>query len=330
MTNIQYFHAQVNSESIIRSVTASSNIWRSTISFKVPSNYKEVVRVALQEIGTLVNYDTEHSGTWFQVIEIVNIKKSLDVLLARNLIAYQLYQRIVRQFPLAIGGNINLSSEIVDPASILQDSPGRISPVERVDDSVSVPFQAQELIREQEAINGTQKNIIEAILKDIFDSFQSITPAVIALEAIKLINKSELNGEEQAFLQKYDLIEEIGFLRKILHHPCPQNRAVGDPTTGVGEEGIRDGRVYFWNNGFGTGAISEPQGLLGLTARNDATASPITKEATVQYINSLIDKEKIKLEERSRIEKTAFTALLLQVQQLAERAFLNSPSEELN
>ncbi|MGD2169621.1 MAG: hypothetical protein PVI40_05230 [Chlamydiota bacterium] len=85
ITNVQYFQAQVNSESIIRSVIARSNTWRSKILITVPSNHKEVVRDALQEISTLdEQYDTEYNRTWFQVIKIVNIKNSLDCLLECN------------------------------------------------------------------------------------------------------------------------------------------------------------------------------------------------------------------------------------------------------
>ncbi len=155
----------------------------------------------------------------------------------------------------------------------------------------------------EEAINAIQKNLIEGTLRFTFNDIQSIYPASIALKAIEFINKKdELIEEEQVFLEEYDLLEGIDFIRKILMHPCPQNRAVGDPTTGF-EDGIKEGRVYFWRNGFGTGAISEPQGLLGLSGRNDTSALPITREATIYYINQLINEEKAMLEEKNKKEQ---------------------------
>jgi hypothetical protein len=129
---------------------------------------------------------------------------------------------------------------------------------------------------------------------------------------MELISKNtEITEEEQTFLKKNDCLGGVEFLRTILKHPHPQNRAVGDPTTGIVPEGVKDEQVYFWNNGFGTGVISEPQGLLGLSAGNDGTAPPITKKATIDYINVLINKEKTVLEKRNREEQFEITLNIL-------------------
>lgn len=154
-----------------------------------------------------------------------------------------------------------------------------------------------------ESINATQKNIIEGFLSFAFESFQNITPASIAMRALELISIEKLNKEDHIFLEKNDLSSEVESIRAVLQHPYPQNRAVGDPTTGVGPEGVKDGRVYFWRNGFGTGALSEPQGLMGLTARNDSSAFPISRKATVDYIKTLLKKESLRIIEKNKIEK---------------------------
>ncbi|MDP1608480.1 MAG: hypothetical protein Q8L98_04095 [Chlamydiales bacterium] len=300
--NSRSFESPVTHENIVRKVFAHADLYVNEISFSVPSDHKEIMRIALGEIGVLARQiDNESHGILFKVTGITGIKKSLNHLRERNLIADQFYQKIVEQFPKAYGGNLDLLS-VDDNISDLDFFQNTLRLHEQRSLSALETFLNQPVVQRQEAINGTQKSIIEGTLIDILDHFQSMPSAVVALEAIQLIDKNELDEIERLFLKKHDLLDDIEFLRKIFQHPCPQNRAMGDYTAIDKPEGISEGQVYFWKNGFGTGVLSEPQGLLGLTARNDGTALPITKEATVQYIRTLIDREKTKLEERIKTD----------------------------
>ncbi len=59
----------------------------------------------------------------------------------------------------------------------------------------------------------------------------------------------------------------------------PQNRSTGSPY--VGQE---PGYVLYEPNGHGKGIAREPEGLLSLTARNDSSTSPVTREDVINYI----------------------------------------------
>lgn len=351
--NLKYFDPLVPWTSFVAKVTASSNRYINTIGFRVPTHYKEIVKHCLNEAAVgATEHEAGEYGTWFNVIGLVNIKKSLDRLHEKSLITNAFYHTLVEQFPKAYGGTLNLSSMSITqlanvnplesifalgipqcPTSLLtlRDTSIRIEPL-GIEDEIETPLidftfidPSYEPRVQPKAINETQKNIIKGTLSYIFEDIQHIHPAGDALRVVGLISKkTELTKKEQAFLKKYDCLDSVKFIRKILEHPYPQNRAVGDATTNEGIEGVKDGQVYYWKNGFGTGVKSEPQGLLGLSARNDRTALPITREATIDYINELIGKEKTALEKIDKREKRKLAIMVKKAQNQAERlAFLN-------
>lgn len=300
--NSQSFNPLVPESNFVAEVSASSADGLNKIRFKVSAHHKEVVKRCLEKSAVgAVEIDLGSHGTWFQVIDLVDIKKSLDRLHERRLITEDFYQTIVTRFPKAYGGTLDLSSVMLSATPIIQIDMD-------LEDIFARSMALLECIPEFQsetitAINETQKNILEGTLRYVFEDIRGIDPARDALKVMKLINQdTEITEDQRVFLEQYDCLNGVEFIRKILKHPHPQNRATGDPTTGEGPEGIKEGRVYYWNNGFGTGVSSEPQGLLGLSARNDGTTPPITRESTVTYINSLIKKEKGLLVERSNRE----------------------------
>ena len=124
------------------------------------------------------------------------------------------------------------------------------------------------------ALNETQRNILEGTLKFPFDvikeftfadqtTFQNGIDDEKALTALQLILADNITPSQQAKLTEWDVWEGgVEQFRRILNHPAPQNRV---------------------RNPFG-GLHDNQEGLLGLTARNDATAEAITKGDVVQYI----------------------------------------------
>jgi hypothetical protein len=136
------------------------------------------------------------------------------------------------------------------------------------------------------AINEIQKSIIESFVNFIFDEVEQTNIPVKLLDAM-------LDPALTQEVKTPALLEIVTKVHEILNHPCPQNRYVGEPSAASGKvDGIIDNDVYYWTNGFGSTVMHEPRGLLGLTARNDSTALPITKEAVVDYIRTLILKKK--------------------------------------
>jgi len=138
------------------------------------------------------------------------------------------------------------------------------------------------------ALNETQKNIIEGVLAFNFDELDELNFPIEVLDA--MISPSIPEEESFSHPKIRGIIEKI---RDILSHPCPQNRYIGDPSAASGQDdGIIGNEVFFWENGFGSTVKHEQRGLLGLTARNDSTALPVTKEAVVSYIHALIRKKR--------------------------------------
>jgi hypothetical protein len=350
--NLKYFDPLVSSLNFVAKVTACSNRYTNSIGFRVPTYYKEIVKQCLNEAAVgATEHEAGEYGRWFNVLGLVNIKKSLDRLHEKSLITHAFYHTLVEQFPKAYGGTLNLSSMTITQLTnvnplesiftlgisqlstslVLRDNSIRIEPLGIADEveTLLIDFTfidpSYEPRIQPKAINGTQKNIIEGALSYIFEDIQRIHPASDALKVVELISKkNELTKKEKAFLKKCDCLDSVKFVRTILEHPYPQNRAIGDATTNEGVEGVKDGRVYYWKNGFGTGVKSEPQGLLGLSARNDETALPITREAAIDYINELIGKEKIALEKIDKKEKRKFAVMVKKAQNQAQRlAFVN-------
>lgn len=156
-----------------------------------------------------------------------------------------------------------------------------------------------------EALNETQKKIIESFLQFPFEEIVEGLSAEIESESLiihaykAMITPIELSTIipgllttcGKIFLEK-EILTSIDTVRSLFRHPYPQNRRVGDPSAASGKEnGIIDNEVYYWENGFGGILKHEPQGLLGLTAKNDSTALPVTKESVASYTIKLINQQ---------------------------------------
>lgn len=112
-------------------------------------------------------------------------------------------------------------------------------------------------------LNGTQKNIIEGTLSFIFSELEDVQPSH-ALRILAAMIAPNLSVHEIVDFKAEGYWEGIiEVVRAILSHPCPQNK-----------------------------------GFLNLTARNDNTASPVTKDAVVQYLHHLIQQETQKYVEK--------------------------------
>ncbi|MDP1608479.1 MAG: hypothetical protein Q8L98_04090, partial [Chlamydiales bacterium] len=162
--NSRSFESPVTHENIVRRVYAESDLYMNIISFNVSSDHKEIMRIALGEIDILASQiDMESHGISFKVIGITGIKKSLNHLHERNLIADQFYQKIVEQFPKAYEGSLDLSS-VDDNISDLEFCQNTLGLLEQRSLSALETFLNQPVVQRQEAINGTQKSIIEGTL----------------------------------------------------------------------------------------------------------------------------------------------------------------------
>jgi len=124
------------------------------------------------------------------------------------------------------------------------------------------------------ALNATQKNLLEAILRFPFDeikeftfedgttTFQNGIDNKRALKALQLILEDDITPSQQTKLKEWGVWEDgVEQFRRILNHPAPQNR--------VRHSG---------------GLHDNQEGLLGLTAKNDTISEVVTKEDVVQYI----------------------------------------------
>lgn len=155
-------------------------------------------------------------------------------------------------------------------------------------------------------LNLTQANIIESTTKLHLDDIRKtlITEPELAKQALLAIYYGINIKDKQQFNEK-NILDSVEQLRLIIEHPCPQNRSTGSPIEildpsnpasqlflpeGILETPLEDGSiqrsVYFYYD-LG-GSSHEPQGLLSLTSRNDATALPVTKAAVVAYIHFFV------------------------------------------
>jgi hypothetical protein len=222
------------------------------------------------------------------VIGLRQIKTSLDHIYKKNLITNDFYQSVAQHFPTPEDGNIDLSTIQATPLN--KEDVADIASVFGLIGQPPAPLTPK---FERDDINGTQRNVIEGTLVWIFDGLQDIRPASTGLEVLRLMRTTTLTEKEIEFLEQQNFLEEVEFLQKIYNHPCPQNRAEGYLNILENQaDYIVDGKVQF-----------EPEGLLGLTSRNDKSKSPITKEATIAYIHNLLDQETAKLEQIDRKEK---------------------------
>ncbi len=155
------------------------------------------------------------------------------------------------------------------------------------------------------AINETQKRILEGYLQFPFEEIveslsDEIESSSLIINAYKtMVSPGSLPEILPGLLTRSTLIfsrnevwGSIEAVRKLFRHPCPQNRRVGDSSAASGStDGIINNEVYYWEDGFGGILKHEQQGLLGLTAKNDSSALPITKDAVINYTIQLINQQ---------------------------------------
>lgn len=150
-----------------------------------------------------------------------------------------------------------------------------------------------------EALNETQKNILQRMCSDCFDEIDKL-PLYERNDALRAIIAESVSLKEKSYLESKNLWSDIELLRRILLHPCPQNKAVGNSNAVPDDfiffsneadtsSGIKNGYVYYFTDGMGSEILSEKEGLLGLTGRNDRTAPFVIKEAVVNYVRQLIN-----------------------------------------
>jgi len=142
-------------------------------------------------------------------------------------------------------------------------------------------------------LSKIQEEIIIGTLNFPISELEQLEPidAVMALKIILIGNINYWLNTKYLLQRKFpndtgfaDAIEQI---YKILTHDRPQNRNVGNLITGGIEYGVKDGIVYYHR---GEELFSEPQGLLGLTAYQDAnTTHPVTKEDVVSFIKDIVE-----------------------------------------
>lgn len=126
-------------------------------------------------------------------------------------------------------------------------------------------------------LNSTQKQMIEAILKFYLDDINALEPQA-AINALQVLFDPSFSAED-IDASVLDSVEDI---RRILFHPCPQNRVENYPYFGPPS----DPNIVVYKNVNGDKAF-EQKGLLNLTGYNDTTAQPVTREAVVDYIYEL-------------------------------------------
>lgn len=170
-------------------------------------------------------------------------------------------------------------------------------------------------VTELPTLNAVQKSIVEATLNYIFDDISSSMPASQVIRLLSSFNSSSTRPltyfTTKKWLIELDVWDSVKQLRNLFLHPAPQNRYVGDdnafrhkylkgrdPITPeemtACQTGVHLKTVYYFKSGFGSEVLTEPQGMLGLSARNDNTAPPATRMAVKHVINSLIEREILK------------------------------------
>lgn len=158
--------------------------------------------------------------------------------------------------------------------------------------------------KQKPELNGVQINLLEGFFENTFPDLKDANEAI--LDSLKrAITEEKLQEGDKEILEAVDMFYEINSIREVLFHPCPQNRRTGDQTAvdskflfsgqEAPEDGVLRGDVFYWAKGDfrtpGSEKGHERQGLLGLTARNDDTANPVTRRAVVDFIGELANKK---------------------------------------
>lgn len=180
-------------------------------------------------------------------------------------------------------------------------------------------------------LNVTQKQAIRSVFYFIFDAIRELEPED-AIQALIASTAPTVSQSQMVFFTEKGIWSDIRSIRDIFSHKCPQNRAIGsyealamaepkisalspNEISGDIAEGIYNGLVYFLviKKQFDKKEKrarevktpdSETQGILSLTRFNDDTAGPITKEATINYIQDMINQ--VIMEQEELLKKKLF------------------------
>jgi ankyrin repeat protein len=134
-------------------------------------------------------------------------------------------------------------------------------------------------------LNDTQKYILKTYFMSIAEYLTDFEP-LLAIKILKAMLAPQLSKHEIERYQALELWESIQQIRSIFSHPAPQNRSESYPYY----QAPKEADMVVYKNEQGVAAI-EVKGLLGLSARNDSTSPPVTKESVVNYLTDLIQEQ---------------------------------------
>ena len=132
-------------------------------------------------------------------------------------------------------------------------------------------------------LNKTQENIIKAFIQFPMEDIEEL-PHSIAIKVFEsIISEKNIPESIDNLVKTTNCLESISQIKSIFEHKYPQNRSTGSPY--VGQE---NGYAVYEPNGHGNGIAKEPIGLLSLTAYNDSTTEPVTKDDVISYVIDLL------------------------------------------
>ncbi len=150
-----------------------------------------------------------------------------------------------------------------------------------------------------------QKKLIDDFLSFPMDEINELKNPKDRIKVLSAIKEKSFTTKTRTFLHKKNILEVVEQIQAILLHKNPQNRYVGDPSAASNKpDGILNGKVYYWKNGFASTVLSEDRGLLGLTARGNDEKSPATADDVHQYVNQQIDIAIAKLKVIAELKST--------------------------
>lgn len=173
------------------------------------------------------------------------------------------------------------------------------------------------------ALNETQRNILNATLEYPLSAISAIGDEK-SLAVLRLMFQPILglpvSNEETRILEEWKVLDEFNQISQILAHPAPQNRSMSNEYVETALQDIPEEQRDLLFRQAGVSSMAEylaghavytttdqfhpedfkrePEGLLSLTARNDATTEPVTKEDVTDYIVEKVKWQILSMHER--------------------------------
>jgi tetratricopeptide (TPR) repeat protein len=132
-------------------------------------------------------------------------------------------------------------------------------------------------------LNYTQQQILQAYLNVTLledDDYLQLHPSN-ALHILKSIIDDAEFKDSRNQLRQINMLETCVQLRSVLRHECPQNV----------NHALDSHNGFVTYKDFNGTKKTEKQGLLGLSAKNDSTAEPVTKRDVTKFIVDTIERE---------------------------------------